>query len=545
MSSSLMDVMRKTITGGLQRRSITSCARWAETYREMKAPYPGRWGFKYHPWLRVPHDPGCRRNVFKKCAQIGLTETFLNRTFYNVDVRNMDVLYVLPSERPDASDFSSSRFDAALKLSPHLTNLFGDTKNVGLKRAGAVNVYIRGAKSRSQLKSVPVGCLIFDEVDEMPPKNISLALERTSGQRDPEEWFASTPTVPGEGIDKYYDEGTGEEFFFTCPCCSRRVSLTFPESLIITAKDHRDPEIEKSHLVCSKCKGVLPHESKTEWLEDGVWVPKYLQRAVRSFGINQLYSCTMPPQEIAKMFLKAQINPEDEQEFYNSKMGQAHIVSGARLNNDVIDACRGDFKNKDRPALGGVFTMGVDVGHPWIHYTVVHWKHGRKSNDPHMAHNGRLVAFGKVQSFDELDTMMMEWRPHFTVVDIAPERKAATAFAMRFEGRVRLCVYGNSIAGRSITEKEEERMVTVDRTSWIDLVFSRFRGETIKIPMDVDLEFTDHMKAMVRVYKRDADGNPIGKYVNSKHDHYAHALVYAEIALSLVGKVSSSENIPS
>ena len=394
----MANLLRERVVGGLKRRSITSCARWAEMHRIMKPPFPGAWTFDHHPWLREPHDPRTRRSVFKKAAQVGLTETFLNRTFYNVDIRSLDTLYVLPSSIPDASDFSSSRFDAALTLSKHLSDLFGDTKNTGLKRAGATNVYIRGAKSRSQLKSVPVACLIFDEVDEMPEKNIALALERTSGQLEPEEWFASTPTIPNWGIDKLYNEGTAEQFFVKCPKCSRRVALTFPDCLEIATTDFRDPKIHDSFLKCPKCRKEMPHEAKIDWTNTGQWVASYPGRDVRSFGISQLYSHTVTPGAIATLYLKAQSSPEDEQELYNSKFGLAHTVAGARLTDENIDNCRQDYKNgKSLPMGGQLVTMGVDVGHPWVHYVILHWVFDRKtrSNNPHIKARARLFMFGK------------------------------------------------------------------------------------------------------------------------------------------------------
>ena len=547
MIHDLTTLMRDRICHGLKRRSITSCARWAETYRVMKPPFPGKWDWTHHPWLKEIHDPGTRRSVFRKAAQVGLTETFLNRTFYNADVRSLDTLYILPNERPDATDFSTSRFDAALRLSPHLQALFGDTKNVGLKRAGAVNVYIRGSRSRSALKSVPVANIIFDEVDEMTQENIVLALERTSGQVEPEEWFASTPTLPNRGIDQLYSEGTAEEFFFPCPRCSRQIVLHFPDCIKITADDYRDPGINDSYLMCPKCKGTLVHEEKPLWLSDGTWVSSYEQRVIRSFWISQLYSCTVSPSKIAEQYLRAQESPEDEQEFYNSKLGMPHVVAGARLTDELIDDCRGQHKNSSMPSIDGIFTMGVDVGHPWIHFVVMQWQFDKTaSNDPHIKARARMVKYGKVETFEQLDAEMNAIRPSHCVVDINPERRAAEQFAQRFHGHVSLCIYGTGKSGRSIYEKEEEYQVTVDRTSWIDLFFSRFKGHSkrISLPIDLDHEIKDHLKAMVRIYERDKDGNPVGRYVNGNNpDHYAHACVYAEIGLSLVGKAAGTKNI--
>ncbi len=118
----------------------------------------------------------------------------------------------------------------------------------------SVNLYIRGSNSRSQLKSVPVSLVIFDELDEMNLNNIDLAEQRTSGQLTKEIWKISTPTVAGRGINKYYVDSTQEKFIFRCPGCSKHISFRFPESLVITGDDSDDPDIQFSHLICTECK---------------------------------------------------------------------------------------------------------------------------------------------------------------------------------------------------------------------------------------------------------------------------------------------------
>jgi phage terminase large subunit GpA-like protein len=96
-----------------------------------------------------------------KAAQLGLTEVAINMSFFTVDVKKRDVLYVLPTAL-NASDFSKSRFNTALLYSPYLKDLFTDTNTVGLKQAGGVNLYIRGSRGDSNLKSIPVSVLVLD-----------------------------------------------------------------------------------------------------------------------------------------------------------------------------------------------------------------------------------------------------------------------------------------------------------------------------------------------------------------------------------------------
>src|SRR5688572_6886566 len=135
-------LFRERIASGLRRSSLTKCSRWACEYRFMGQPFPGRWSFDHHPWLKEPHDTEHKKNIVQKAAQMGFTEWALNLCFYTMDIKGKDVLYVLPAKTPDAGDFSSGRFDAALEESAHLENMFSDVKNIGHKRAGTRNMYI-------------------------------------------------------------------------------------------------------------------------------------------------------------------------------------------------------------------------------------------------------------------------------------------------------------------------------------------------------------------------------------------------------------------
>lgn len=109
-----------------------------------------------------------------------------------------------------------------------------------------------------------------------------------------------------------------------------------------------------------------------------------------------------------------------------------------------------------------------------------------------------------------------------------------------------MCFYGNGVSGKDIHQGAVEPTVTVDRTSWMDLSLGRFRNGSIVVPCDVDMEYRSHIKAPVRIYKNDRNGNPVGMYVKgNEDDHYAHARTYAEIALPLAVSLGASSSISS
>lgn len=547
----LMQLLHERIIGGLKRASITKPSDWARMYRIFGPPFPGPCDFKHHPWSVEMHDAPESFIVGQKAAQMGYTEVVLNRCFAVIDLFGRSVLYVLPASNPDASDFSTSRFDPALESSPHLAQLFTNVKNVGHKRAGHANLFIRGSRSRSQLKSVPVSDIIFDEVEEMVQENITLAFERASGQPEKSIFMLSTPSIALVGINAWFNDSTQDHFFFECPLCSQMTELTFPDCLIITTDDFKSKEIFKSHLVCKECKGILEHNNKAEWLKNGVWVSSYPDRVYRGFYINQLYSMTIQPHEIATAYLKAQINPTDEQEFYNSKLGLPHEVVGARVSETDLQNCiaaGGGFKKLLSAPPDRLITMGCDIG-KMIHFEIDEWTLEKPSitMDVNLLATPKVILEGKVEHFEQLDELMKRYFVKMCVVDVDPEGRKTLEFAHRWYGLVKRCRYSKGIAGRQmrIDPTESEHLINVDRTSWMDVALSRYRNKKILLPLDVSAEYRSHVQAPVRVYKRDQDGNPIGRYVKKENepDHAAHARVYAEIALIFAVQALGSHDL--
>jgi hypothetical protein len=533
----------------INRRSVTSTSKWAEQYRVMGKPFPGKWKFTHHPWLKQMHDDLAEMLIGQKAAQMGYTEVALNKTFKAIDLEGESVLYVLPANTPDANDFSTARFDPALEMSDHLTNMFTDVKNIGHKRAGNANLYIRGSRSRSQLKSIPVAFVVVDEKDEMVQENVAMIFERMSGQIEKQAFQISTPTIDKYGINSDFIISSQNTYMFRCPRCRKYTSLEFPECIVITAEEVTDPRLQDSYLQCKECKGKLIHEAKTEWLgfDNAKWIESFTDRYISGYHINQLYSMTVKPWEIGNLWLKAQTNPSDEQEFYNSKLGLTHIVEGARVTDNAIASCTGDFKKAVTPPPNALLTMGVDVG-KWLHYEIDQWFFDQDdmSLDINLMASAKLIYEGKVLHFEELDKLMKRFGIMYCVIDAHPEKRKAIEFAQRHWGHVKLCYYGNNIgASKQIhVHAEEEHTMTVDRTSWLDMSFSRFHGNRIRLPVDLSHEYKEHIKAPVRVYEKDGYGNPIGRYVvGNEDDHFAHARNYSELALPLAASISMSYDI--
>lgn len=543
MTHPLKELLIQRISAGLKRKAVTSCSTWAENYRIMGQPFPGNYSFKHHPWAREMHDCDSEIMVGQKGAQLGFTEVALNKTFYNIDILGNSVLYLLPEAIPGASNFSTSRFDPALELSPHLSSLFSDVKNIGHKRAGSANLFIRGSRSRSQLKSIPVSVAILDEVDEMVQKNIALIFERLSGQMEKQSFLLSTPTIENKGINAYFKQSTQDHWFFKCPCCSRMVELTYPDCLVITGEEWSDPRVLESHIICPECKNILDHAGKSDYIGKGEWVSSHSDRLMRGFHVSQLYSMTTKPSELAIGYLRGRQSPSDAQEFHNSKLGLTYESKDARITETQIQECTKSYAMSEFFRGGKLITMGVDVG-TVLHYEITQYDRVRSFGDINHSTDGKVLAAGELDQFEELDDLMKNFTVVSCVIDANPERRKALEFANRFYGRVRLCFYGRGIGSKEITlHDRSHHTMTVDRTSWLDLSLGRIKAGNLSLPVNIPLEYKQHIQNMVRITKNDADGNPVGRYEHTGQDHFAHARNYNELALKISTVLAGSSNI--
>lgn len=475
-------------------------------------------------------------------------------------MKRESVLYLLPTKTPDATDFSATRFDPLLESSSHLRQLFNNVKNVGTKRAGTAVLYIRGSNSRAGLKSIPVSTIMFDEFDEMMQKNIPLARCRVDGQKRSQEWLISTPTFPGEGIHAEFQESTQEHYFFPCPACSRRIELLH-ENLVLTADDISDPELQNSYLKCLECGNQLtdPHDSidqmaerKAQWFEAAKWEVTGKQDFLRrGFYINQLYSCAKAghPFHLASAYIRSLTNKSAEQEYHNSKMGTAHEVEGARITDDtIVNVINKRGRRKQTTKMDGrLITMGVDVG-AWLHIEVDAWDIRRMGKDINLMSDPIVLWEGKrpmTAGCTELDDLMRQYQVHSCVIDANPERASAMAFAKRFWGFVKLCIYARGMNSKSlaIDTSESDFRINVDRTFWLDISLGRFHSGAIDLPQDISLEYKSHLKNIARIYEEDGDGNQTGRYTSNGDDHFAHARNYAEIALPFAASIRQNADI--
>lgn len=531
----------KRFSDGLVDRSLSSCTRWAEKRIRMGNPFPGPINFDRFPWEKEILDINEGFVTVKKAAQMGFSIAGIIRALFVVSELSNDVLYVLPTQGL-ASDFSKSRFDALVELSPRVNDLFKNINSVGLKVTNKrANLYIRGSVSSRGLVSVPVSSAIIDEFDRCADGTYDLVSERLSGQLTKYLFALSTPTLPEFGIDKHFLSGTRESFFFKCPSCGRHETLTWPDNVEIRGDYPGDPECDNSFYKCSQCQAKLPHETKMEWLRSGTWVPERTNvKGHRSFQIPQLFSTTVKPGEMVDAYQKSLLSDLAAVEFKNQKLGQPHISEGARLSDSIIQSCYNTSISigSDRPAdASQTICMGVDVGSfldCWIakfDYVNDPGRFPYENSKQTLLHTCRIPTTTD-GCWNQLDNLMREWQVHYACVDFQPSTVNARRFVRTFKGYAAMVAYRRGTAGKEIKEMDDEGALTltVDRTTFLDLVIGRFQNKTIDIPGNIPGVVREHLKAPIRTYEYDELGLPKPVYKSIADDHFAHAAAYCEIA---------------
>jgi hypothetical protein len=463
---------------------------------------------------------GAQRQAYKKGAQMGLTEINVLKSMHGLISSRypQGVLYLFPTAN-DVTDFSKARFSPLVNENAAISGLVRSTDAVSVKRIRKAMLYLRGMRSTrkiqgvkktsSQLKSVPVDRIVFDELDEADPAMVDLALERLSHSSVKEESYLSTPSIPDYGIDKLYTESDQRVWFIRCDHCGHDtcLELEFPNCLA---------EVSPGRVIraCMKCRQEI-------FPRNGQWVAQHPDRSKDLVGwwISQLNSTFVEPGRILKAFL----DPPNGNlaEVYNSKLGMAYISADNRLTlGDVYSCCGQDAFHMRHE---GPCAMGVDVGK--ILNVVVGFRPKEKIR--------QVCYLARVSSFSDVHDIAQRFNVKCAVIDMEPELRKAREFAQAEPYTVYLCDYQDSIKTGPVWD-EEKRLVKVNRTEVCDATHDLITSPGILVlpRRNEEMElFAKHCCNIAKVLEEDQEtGSREYRYRKLGDDHYRHTLNYFYLA---------------
>jgi len=473
-------------------------------------------------WLQEP----AREQCFIKGAQIGATECLVLRTLHGMihGRYRSGSLYLFPT-RDDVRDFSKARFDPLIDVNPFIGAFVQNTDAQNIKQIGRGFLYLRGArstknvqgskKSSSQLKSIPVDRVIFDEMDEIEPEMVELAKERVSHSKVQELVYLGTPTIPDYGIDAKYQVSDQRVWMIKCEHCGKEtcLDLEFPASLMRTPSGG-------VYRCCIHCKKEI-HPA------NGRWVAQYPDRDLVGWWISQLNSVYVDP----KLILDLYEDPPngDLSEVMNSKLGRAYIPAENRLHPNEVYACCGNdiVSAKDE----GPTCMGVDVGR------VLHVVIAQRTTKNAL----KVIKMARVDSFEDLHDLARDFGVKSAVIDLRPEQRKVREFQKAENYQVFACEYVETRAGMTHWD-EKDKVIKCNRTEICDatheLVVESGRLELPRRCQEVD-QFVKEMCNIAKTLEEDkVSGSRVYRYKKLGADHYRHAMNYCLLASERVGVLS-------
>ena len=469
--------------------------------------------FKKHEYLIEPYSDKHPYQVELKATQLGLTSKAMLRVFHTARYggdKYRGIGYYFPS-RTDVTDLSKTRLDPLIEDNPDtIGQWMHDTNAANVKKIWKCNLVLRGMRSRIGMKGQPIDFLIFDELDEAPPKSVDMILERMAHSEAGDLLFLSNPTLPDYGIDKLFQLSDQNYWLLKCPKCNHYTNLvdTFPNCLLMVKG--------KVIRACEKCRTEL-NPSRGQWVAKR---PDIVD--IRGRQYSQLFSQTKmtEPRKILDTFHTT----SNMTDFYNLKIGIAYVEAQNRLSvQQVLDCCgdKGIASSSDE----GTF-MGVDQGN---HLHVVIGKH-------HPKRSGEVIHVGEYMGNKEkdgsawliLDELMTRFKVMRCVVDGLPETKHARAFAERFPGRVFLC-FSNVYQKGSYRWDERTHMVQANITETLDASHRLLADGDMLLPTkssDIIQEFAKHCHCMAKKLEEDEETGS-QRYVYFRRvggeDHYRAA----------------------
>jgi len=375
---------REAILAGLKPDPVEPMSEWADEFRILNQTYAaesGKWRTSRTPYLKEIMDAfspsnRCEFVTIMKGAQLGFTEALTNMIGYIVHRAPAPVMMVQPTQNL-AKRYSKQRLATMINDMPVLKDLVADPRardsgNTTTSKAfdGGV-MFIAGANSAADLRSVPVRYLLLDEVDAYPydvdneGDPIELAVNRTKTFARRKVLIGSTPTVKDVSrVEREYLKADQRKYHVPCPHCLTMDELIFPN--IKWDKDDNNQHLpESAYYACPHCGGVIDESSKTEMLAAGKWVAQAPQNNIRdkrrSYHISSLYSPWETWASMVQKFLEAQADPHLLKTFINTALGECWDEEANRIDMHDLQKSAEDYSLRVLPMGALLVTCGVDV----------------------------------------------------------------------------------------------------------------------------------------------------------------------------------------
>lgn len=379
---------------------VLTVSEWANAFRMLPSTVaePGKFRMARTPYNKEIADhlsvtSPVQMIIFKKCSQIGATETGNNWLGYIIDQAPAPTLYVMPTDTM-MEVTSKQRIQPMIDATPSLhykikPNKAKDSGNtIQYKTFDGGFVKMVGANSPVGLSSTAVRYVYADEVDRYPAdvggegSAIKLAQTRTVTYGARKKIFiTSTPTLEGTSLIDELFKTTGQRYYHVpCPFCGAMQSLVL-ENLRWEKGLYNREDVKYE---CAHCHEHIPEYYKTQMLDAGEWIaakPELEDGKTIGYHLNALYSPYgwYSWAEMAKEYDESENNIPDRITFVNTKQGETFKQKGEVPEWQRLYALREKYQHKTCFKNVAFVTAGVDVQADRLELEIVGWIKGKQS----------------------------------------------------------------------------------------------------------------------------------------------------------------------
>lgn len=387
---------------GIKPDPLLTVSEWADEFRFLPqvSAEPGKFRMSRTPYMREiidhlsVHDPA-QEIIFKKCSQIGATESGNNWLGYIIHIAPSSMLYVMPTDAM-MKDTSKNRIQKMIESTPAIRDKIKPAKSkdsnntIQFKEFEGGFYKGVGANSPVGLASTAVRFVYMDEIDRYPMdvggegSAIDLAKTRTStfGARR-KMFLTSTPTLEGTSAIDLAFKKTGQRYYHVpCPFCGVAQVLKF-ENLIYDKTKIKSAEFTVVYE-CSGCNQHIPERFKTKMLNDGQWIasiPENENGLTYGYHLNALYSPygMYSWVDLVKDYEEATTEIPKMITFVNTKLGEVYNDKGDKPDWELLWAKREPYQRNIPFNEVCFITAGVDVQADRLEVEIVGWIKGKRS----------------------------------------------------------------------------------------------------------------------------------------------------------------------
>lgn len=517
------------------RQKLIQVSPWAWAHFNQIQLHSGQWTSANHEYQVDLLNSNALIEYWKKGSQMGFTEVAIIWGSHGCLFGKFPVgLGVIFPTVDSVMKYSKERWGPMIALNYEALGRYISVDSVEQKKIGRSMINFRGAKSTHTIedsKKSSVGAkqfradaLIFDEKDEMEPNMVSMFFKRLGhAEADNVKGRSyiralSTPSIPGWGIERDYEDTTQHVWMIKCPTCNKEtcLDLTFPDCL------HQ----KSNGSVIILCPGCRRTELNPR---TGYWVAQYPGRDKVGRWISRLNTVYADLKMIMDCYQYPQKYEGGLQELYNSELARGYVASENKMEpEDVYQCCSWDALQASHK---GPTAVGVDIG-KYLHVTV-----GIRPNEESL----KVIYMARVTDIKDVYEICQRFNAGCVILDLDPETRTVRRFQDALDIPVWLC---DEQGTRKKPEgwDDAEMILSVNRTEACDMVVQKVRESGhIILPRrcdEVDI-FARELSNICKVREEEKlTGSVKFKWKKLGDDHYFHSLLFCIYASDRVPVVT-------